>query len=118
MPIRIVLPGRYFRQVHINLQHVSKYSFIGLLIGSSEPLSCPAGRYGNSTGLVNDACSGLCAAGYWCHENSIMAKQVECGGHGFYCPQGSSKPVPVDSGYYTSGGATSRIQDHQILCEA
>lgn len=29
-------------------------------------MPCPAGRYGNSTGLTNATCDGPCALGYFC----------------------------------------------------
>ena len=41
---------------------------------------CPAGAWGNSSGLVSSACSGPCAAGYYCPSGSVNATAVPCGG--------------------------------------
>mmetsp|Transcript_3555 Transcript_3555/g.5536 ORF Transcript_3555/g.5536 Transcript_3555/m.5536 type:complete len:1103 (+) Transcript_3555:128-3436(+) len=47
---------------------------------------CPKGRYGNEYGLSDAACSGYCPPG-------------------FYCPQGTSDPIPCPAFTYSSGGS-------------
>jgi hypothetical protein len=53
---------------------------------------CPSGRFGASEGLSSAACSGVCAAGYYCPDGSTSAKEFECGGVDKWCPEGSSWP--------------------------
>lgn len=47
--------------------------------------------------------------GYYCPVGSISARQLACGNHDVYCPEGSRAPVPVLTGYYTVGGRNDRI---------
>ena len=46
--------------------------------GAIEPLPCAAGRYGSSTGRIDDQCSGACAAGHYCPANSTSSTQIPC----------------------------------------
>eukprot|EP00948_MAST-09A_sp_MAST-9A-sp1_P001588 g1588.t1 len=41
---------------------------------------CPAGRYGERTGVASAACDGECLAGYFCTPESTNKTQHECGG--------------------------------------
>ena len=70
-----------------------------------ERLQCPGGTFGADSGLFTEQCSGLCAAGYYCPIGSTSNTQFPCGGDDVYCPEGSSEPIPVSSGYYTIEGA-------------
>ncbi|RLN87726.1 hypothetical protein BBJ28_00020060, partial [Nothophytophthora sp. Chile5] len=67
---------------------------------------CPAGTFGNSTGLTTAACSGVCRPGFYCPRGSTSATQVPCGGVTLYCPSGSAAPTPVDPGHYTVADPT------------
>lgn len=82
---------------------------------SMEQIPCPAGRYGSTVGMTNAYCTGSCLAGYYCPIASTSAKQHECGHDKVYCPSGSGAPIPVDIGYYTTGGMT-RTRIDQTLC--
>jgi hypothetical protein len=62
---------------------------------------CPAGRFGNVSGLVSSDCSGECAAGYYCPVGSSQSDEHPCGGVSVYCPPGSGSPVNVETGRYT-----------------
>ncbi|ETP31356.1 hypothetical protein F442_19775 [Phytophthora nicotianae P10297] len=64
---------------------------------------CPAGTFGNVTGLATAACSGLCKAGYYCPKGSISPTQLPCGSVDVFCPPGSTAPTQVTPGYYTIG---------------
>ena len=81
--------------------------------GSVLPVKCPAGLFGNTTGLGSAACStecweagcklNQCQEGYYCPEGSSWATQHECGGPDLYCPTGSAAPTKVTDGWYTIG---------------
>jgi hypothetical protein len=70
------------------------------------PTPCPGGRYGNTTGLSMPACSGPCAAGYYCSEGSTTPNQTVCPA-GYYCSEGSSAPIPCPRGSYCPEKSTS-----------
>ena len=95
---------------------------------------CPAGRYGNTTGLTTDACStacvakppddaadfascapALCEEGFFCPEASTHGRQRECG-EGFFCPPGAAAPVPVDDGLVGVGGGGPTTRTGQATC--
>eukprot|EP00941_MAST-03F_sp_MAST-3F-sp1_P000489 g489.t1 len=71
--------------------------------GTVTPIICPAGRYGDVEGHKDAQCSGPCLAGYYCEAGSTDGKQHECGSDDRYCPEGSSEPIEVSIGYYTTG---------------
>lgn len=80
-------------------------------------IKCPAGRYGATPGLSDDACSGLCEAGFYCPEASTSPQQIECGGVDVFCPEGSKEPLAVYPGYYTVGGRNTNIPaDRAMYC--
>ncbi|KAG3078989.1 hypothetical protein PI125_g20831 [Phytophthora idaei] len=66
---------------------------------NGERFACPAGTFGNKTGLTTSECSGPCAAGYYCPEGSIVAQAVACATSATFCPQGSALPNTTDTGY-------------------
>lgn len=68
-------------------------------------IPCPAGVYGSTFGLTDPACSGTCAAGYYCPQASVTATAVPCGNSAVYCPPGSVVPTSASSGYCSIGGA-------------
>lgn len=78
---------------------------------------CPGGTFGNAISLASEACSGLCAAGYYCPPGSSSATQFECGDVSLFCPQGSPRPVPVAVGFYTTG-SESRVNTDQLAQDA
>lgn len=84
---------------------------------------CPGGTYGDTQGLYNASCSGLCAIGAFCPEGSTTAEQELCpaGSYGdaegmtdnwcsglcdigSFCPEGSTMRygMPCASGRYGS----------------
>ena len=64
-------------------------------IGSTAPVPCPAGLFGDRTNLTTVACSGRCYEGYYCDIGSPSATQHECGDEKYICPVGSG---PTGSG--------------------
>lgn len=56
--------------------------------GTSFPLPCLAGTYNN---LTRQAACFLCAAGYYCPENTTSYSMNPCPA-GFYCPKGEMGP--------------------------
>ena len=64
-------------------------------IGSTAPVPCPAGRFGDRTNLTTSDCSGRCFKGYYCEVGSPSATQHECGDERYVCPVGSG---PTGSG--------------------
>lgn len=96
---------------------------------------CPAGTYGNTTGLMSANCASLCPIGTYCPEgsvNPILCPAGKYGGvrgltdsscsgpcrAGFWCPAGSSSAmeIPCAAGIYgpTDGLTTSACSD---ICE-
>ena len=63
---------------------------------------CPAGRWGNSSGLVSSLCDGPCLAGYFCPEGSVSDSAFRCGSINVHCPEGSDSPIVTEMGYYSS----------------
>ena len=76
---------------------------------------CPAGRFGETAGLTTAACSGPCAPGHYCEEESVSGLQNRCGHPGLYCPSNSSAPMQVTTGYMShDGGPDTRA--NQTVC--
>ena len=48
--------------------------------GDGIKYTCPGGVFGDVSGLTTSACSGPCAAGYFCPSGSTNATAVRCGG--------------------------------------
>lgn len=74
---------------------------------------CPAGRYGDRFGLSSAACSGVCAAGYYCPAGSISATQLPCpaGQYGSEVGMTNSACSGVCAeGYHCPPGSTSATQ--------
>ena len=64
--------------------------------------ACPAGRFGRSFGLTDEACDGPCAAGFHCPAGSTRPTAAYCGGPELVCPRsGLAAPLAVAAGYYT-----------------
>jgi hypothetical protein len=114
---------------------------------SPTQIMCPAGRYGNVTGLRTSECSphctgrddqgeavsrvsafplsykcpagdaSLCQEGFYCPIGSVSPRQVSCGGSTFYCPRASSIPTPVSVGYYTTPIGPSRAMNRSSQLE-
>ncbi len=59
----------------------------GYYARSGELFKCPAGTFGNVTGLAREQCSGKCRGGYYCPAGSTTDKQFPCGKYQF-CPPG------------------------------
>jgi hypothetical protein len=58
---------------------------------------CPAGRFGNSSGVVTALCSGPCQRGYFCGDGSVSPTADVCGGAEVYCVEvGDAASVAVD----------------------
>jgi len=68
-------------------------------------------------GLRSAACSGPCAAGYFCPPGSTSPTEVPCGGDGVYCPPAVGRPVPTKPGFFTVGGANATVRTDQRPCE-
>jgi hypothetical protein len=68
-----------------------------------ERRSCPAGRFGSTPALRDDACSGPCAAGFFCGSGATVPNETACGSPAVYCPVGSSRPLPAPDGEYSAG---------------
>ena len=86
--------------------------------GATKCSACSAGRYGSGAQLrTTNQCTGPCAKGHFCPAGSPSSQQNKCGGANKYCPEGSSTPKVVDSGFYTTGGDVE-TRDGQKACEA
>ena len=67
----------------------------GSYCSGGEKTLCPAGHFGETTGLSTADCSGSCPAGYYCPEGSVSGTTNKCGSVDKYCPAGSSAPTDV-----------------------
>ena len=78
---------------------------------------CPAGRFGNETGLTDPGCSGPTEAGrYSPRAARTSADQgIECGGPDVFCPLGATSPKIVRPGWYSVGGSseTTRVAEQR-----
>lgn len=72
-------------------------------VGDGGSELCPAGTFGNTSGLTTSQCTGRCAGGYFCPQGSTSAMSHSCGGAHVYCPEGSALPTPVARGFYSVG---------------
>jgi hypothetical protein len=83
---------------------------------------CPQGKYGNTPGMSDPACSGDCLAGYNCPEGSAVDNKEACAPAGdskpekYYCPKGVGRKVansdtsPGDgTGIYTTPEVGARF---------
>ena len=95
---------------------------------------CPAGRYGNTTALVQPSCSGPCSPGYRCPTNSSSATALPCATdasapcadnasatcslppRAVYCPLGSSVATLALPGEKTVGGCTDQTMTAVAAC--
>ena len=72
---------------------------------------CPAGTFGDASGLVERTCSGFCPAGSYCEEGS--EKPVECP-EGTYAVPGSWRCIPCGNSLF--GGLKPRCKTSRICC--
>lgn len=95
---------------------------------------CGPGRFGWRYGMSSYKCGGLCAAGYYCpsyiipqnlappetiypKKPHVVATDYECGRVEYFCPLGSSYPLIVGGGNYSTGGNThNRTRTGQAIC--
>lgn len=61
---------------------------------------CPAGYFGNETGLSSPSCTASCPAGFYCPQGAV--EPVPCTDAGFFCPAKSGAPSKVSQGYYSN----------------
>ena len=75
-----------------------------------EKFPCAPGRYGTKLGYASTShsCEGACEQGYYCPLASHTARQHMCGNNSWFCPVGSSMPIPVARGMYTVSAHFSR----------
>jgi hypothetical protein len=83
-------PGRYL-----------SWNFVGSGLAQFACLACPGGKFGNTSGLSSQFCSGECEAGCYCTAGSISSCVYQCGGSAFFCPKGSSEPLVAGAGMKT-----------------
>jgi hypothetical protein len=79
-------------------------------VGTSNPVSCPPGRFSSSTGLVNPGNCTLCSAGSYCASAGLTAPTGLCSA-GYYCMRGNIDPAPTSGTssavVVTSGGSVT-----------
>jgi hypothetical protein len=73
--------------------------------GDGRGYSCPAGRYGAVQGLSTSACSGACADGVLCANQTTSAAGVPCP-QGQYCVAGLAFPCPPGTYNPSTGGGS------------
>ncbi len=73
--------------------------------------SCPGGTFGGFPATNDLSDCKPCLAGFFCPSHpgplSTRADQSACGESYFYCPFGSTKPLPIEVGHYGIGGELS-----------
>ena len=77
---------------------------------------CPAGTFGNETGLTTALCSGKCSPGYFCPPESKSIFEKTCQSAKYFCPEGSAFPIKISRGYFSTGGLTSDTHTQQKIC--
>ncbi len=82
--------------------------------GSGIARPCPAGRYGDVTGLTNNSCSGACTNGVLCPLQTTSAAGQPCPAGG-YCIAGVAQPCP--SGTYNPSMGAGNVSQC-LLCPA
>ena len=70
------------------------------------PIQCPPGTYGDTTGLTESRCSGLCSAGYYCTAGSTSPTQNLCPS-GNYCLAGTGDPLSANPPARCPAGTSS-----------
>lgn len=79
----------------------SSMQFIGDGLPQFSCHFCPAGKYGNISGLMSQYCAGECDAGCYCNSGSTQSCQYKCGAPSYFCPKGSSQPLLAGAGMKT-----------------
>jgi hypothetical protein len=82
--------------------------------GDGRAYACPAGRYGDTPGLTNATCSGVCADGLLCALHTASAAGQACP-TGQYCAAGLAHACPSGT-YNPTPGAVNASQC--LLCPA
>ena len=70
------------------------------------PIQCPPGTYGDTTGLTESKCSGLCSAGYYCTAGSTSPTQNLCPA-GRFCLAGTGDPLSANPPGLCPAGTSS-----------
>ena len=90
--------------------------------GAAEPVPCPAGSYGNATGLYSPGQCTPVERGYWAPLGSRLPE--DCPPSGFYCPGalrdtvnavGGSKPIIMPVGQSTETREVATVQQSMTL---
>lgn len=134
-----------FYSTPLSSSQLNRYSYVSCPPGyyclNGNATACPAGTFGNTSGLSTPACSGPCSPvcvcvgsfvfklcvhscispslfsqGYYCPPNSTSSTQVECGSVSVYCPAGSPSPIIVPDGLFSSGGQGPSTQTSAVPC--
>jgi hypothetical protein len=82
---------------------------------------CPSGTFNPYSGKSSVKDCRKCKRGWYCKSGSRESKQFPCGGIDRYCEEGSSEPLYVSVGHYTTGGEAynhNRInhRTNQMIC--
>jgi len=75
---------------------------------------CPAGRFGNATGLLDANCSGACRPGHWCPSASTTPDKFPCSTGTFVTDEGGSICELCPSGKFANSTGAVQCQ----ACEA
>jgi hypothetical protein len=91
---------------------------IGYYCHNGIKLICPAGRFGNSEGLSNADCSGICPEGYFCPAGTVSPLEFTCGEDPVqYCPEGSGRPNQTSLGYYAVQSEMSKLYGNGYIAQ-
>ena len=60
---------------------------VGMYCVGGVAFVCPAGRYGNDSGMTLAVCTGVCTAGFYCLPGSTTPTAQNCGSEAVYCPE-------------------------------
>jgi hypothetical protein len=79
---------------------------------------CPAGRFGNSLGLSDANCTGICPEGFYCPAGSANPFELSCGDTpNYYCPEGSGRPNKTSLGYYAIQSNSSKLYGSSYVAQ-
>ena len=79
-------------------------------LGTSDPIACPAGTFGDKTGATEEADCTACASGRTCEDEGLTEQPADCPA-GYHCDTGESDDAVLCSrGHYCPAGVAAELR--------